>query len=254
MVRHELFHAIQYAYPALSQADENDSAATRWMIEGTATAAEQSSATMRRNREIVRRPITTPLTDLEYAYNTQDFWVYTGLARGQSLAYLQPIFTAGGTAEQVYTSLALDDAYWSWVKNQAIEKTERDIDDEVDADDGFEYPKCLLEPRLIQPRQFISYPTASAIESTLAPLQSAVVAITFEQAVPFVTVSAEAGAQDANLHYKIYDEEGLAGCADLPDDSPRTFRNMTASSVRFVVLSNVSASETLDFVVGVAGG
>jgi hypothetical protein len=261
-IRHEFFHAIQHAYPNLAlDWDDQDA---QWFIEGTATATERSSYPLKRRLmeiqdsipvTVTRHSISVPLTDYDDRYRAQDFWVYTALVRGQSAAYLQPIFEAGGTPDKIYSALSLGDAYWNWVKNQLFEKQEQDLDDEDDADDGFEYSKCVLEPSLADLTSSISHPTQSDITGTLQPLQSAVVPVLFEQAAPFVTVSAEAGKQNANLRYKVYDEEGLVGCADLPDQV-RTLRIPAADApaVRHVVLSNVSASEPLRFEVTVGGG
>jgi hypothetical protein len=249
-VRHEFFHAIQYAYPNLAL--DWDAPNVDWLIEGTATAAERSSSPLKRRIAETRHPITVMLTDFENRYRAQDFWVYTFLTRRQSIAYLRPIFEAGGTPEKIYSALALGDAYWAWIKNQAFEKTERAIDYEEDGNDGFQYPTCVLEHSLVDPPLGMYYPTERQIKGRLTPLTSAVVAITFEQPAQGVSVWAQTKYMSSDLRYKVYDQEGQANCAGVRDGERTLFINTPA--VRYVVVSNVSATDTLDFVVGVSGG
>ena len=145
-IRHELFHAVQWAYPKIGQGSPDD-----WVVEGTATAAVAFDTEMHRTsvfnyplRE-VDGPLESGLIDSDtwmkesgYPYETQDFWVYLFLAGGRNanLGTLDLFFKLGATTGSVANRLANDnnslllfrslgEEYWSWVKNQVMEKTVR---------------------------------------------------------------------------------------------------------------------------------
>lgn len=82
------------------------------------------------NRSLLASGRTTAAEWDTIAYQAQDFWVY--FANKQvpelGLGYLQPLFARGACtqaavdffAQDMKTSLGAE--YWSWAKNQAIEK------------------------------------------------------------------------------------------------------------------------------------
>ena len=135
---HELFHAIQFAYPALR------ANASSWELhrttEAAATAAELSlDGLTRSNRLLIGRdplPVTRGLwssakvTSFDYA--AQDFLVYLGRVIAPSdpqLEFMIPWFERGGLVADLDAVLqagttfnSLGDAYWQWVKNHAFEK------------------------------------------------------------------------------------------------------------------------------------
>jgi hypothetical protein len=251
IVRHELFHAIQAGYPRVAEDyfDPQTEELSRWTLEGTAAAAERSSFLMLRSPDFPLRPASEPLTSTEQLleYSTQDFWVYTGLEGAQTnhyIEYLKPIFEQGATPEHVAEAIPLADAYWAWAKNQVIEHHQPMID-------AFVNGPCQLENRTIDPSRmkFLSYPETSRAEGTLLPLSSTLVQIDVEVARAIMPVLASTSASGPDLRYKVYGEDE-AGCRIVPDGS-RTLLNVAAGSRIFVLVSNVSLSQELDFVVEV---
>jgi hypothetical protein len=268
--RHEMFHAFQQHFTALhsdflyinpldpKNASLSEKAAIeeyKWIVEGTAAAAEESGETMSRSSILNRdlHPINVALTASELfdgsnppshiEYHTQDFWVYFGLKNKLGLAYLKPLFELGATAAAVDkfftdehgTSLGAE--YWEWVKNQAIEKT-------IDFGGVLKNPGHI-ELDLIGTPQRLQYPPRDqlpAVEGTLPRLTSQVVQIDFsagESAETYtVTVAAAAvsGAADG-LKYKVC-KEGDTDFAAV-DDGPRIFNQEPTPFVACVILSNL---------------
>ena len=132
-LRHEYFHATQYAYKGINL---EYSSRGKYLKEGTATLAENSTATATvvdttRNPMPVDRPFEQ-LEDL-MPYRTQDFWDYleSRIAPGQGLNYLIKFFDSDpslGSISNTITSfkspttLNLRDAYWDFAQNQVFEK------------------------------------------------------------------------------------------------------------------------------------
>jgi hypothetical protein len=115
---------VQYAYPKR----EGNSDAKTWISEGTAEAAELSSAVMVRNGGLGWHSIFDNLTsnrDFD-AYQTEDFWVYYGLRRGLPLGYLHPFFEEGFTISDVDVSMGneVEAEYQAYVRNNVFTKEE----------------------------------------------------------------------------------------------------------------------------------
>ena len=141
-VRHELFHAAQWGFPAIkTQTEDFEVERWGWLIESTATVAEHSDAhTLRRTPIRSWRQIDELLAYSAghdafrqgIQYQTQDFWVYVGARVQQGLGMFIPIFQHGATpghVNGVFSDLSLDPdldslgaAYFAWTKNQAIER------------------------------------------------------------------------------------------------------------------------------------
>ncbi len=156
-----------------------------WIVEGTAAAAEDSAETMSRSQLLERalHPLDVRLTASHYLrddgpswieYRAQDFWVYFGLKNGLGLDYLKPLFARGASpdaansffAEEYQSSLGAE--YWSWVKNQAIEKT-------IDFDGRLTDP-CHVQTDLIGTVKQLLYPPIDAlawVDGSLGRLTSA---------------------------------------------------------------------------------
>ena len=128
--RHEYFHAVQYGYTEFLFSVRKD-----WVVEGTASASENSLNSFGRDTGRDLHQIDTSLKDNQdfIEYRAQDFWVYLGLlyeqsSAGVNLAYLAEIFSEGGDASAVDValqnnpnlplSLTLSEAYWRWARNQ----------------------------------------------------------------------------------------------------------------------------------------
>ncbi len=120
-LRHEYFHAIQYAY--------SDSA-TGWFKESTAVMAEDSLATMVRDTGRAVRDVDVQMNAKPQWYSLQDFWIYLGMRVNLGLADVIPFLEAGGDEAALDAVFASDypqlgslaEAYWAWVKNQSFEK------------------------------------------------------------------------------------------------------------------------------------
>lgn len=130
IARHEYFHATQYGYSAF-----RNSSKEKWVVEGTATASENSLQTFGRDLSRELHQIDTGLKEDQgfIEYEAQDFWVFLGLLYEQSsaginLGYMVDVFEEGKNADAVDRalrnspnyplSLGLGDAYWRWARNQ----------------------------------------------------------------------------------------------------------------------------------------
>lgn len=250
-VRHELFHAIQAAYPAVA-ADyiaPSRRELTHWTLEGSATAAERSGFLMVRNPDWPIHKVTEPMTSTvdTVEYHAQDFWVFTGLEGDQTdhyISYLRQILAQGATPEHVNNAMNLGDAYWEWAKNQALEHYQTMVG-------AFSRGACELDLRAVGDLTNInvmSYPSEQLVEGRLPPLTTAVVLIRTAIARASLYVDATTSGDEAEFRFKVYETEGLAGCRDLPDGS-RTLQDVPAEGSRFVLVSNLSVEETIDYAV-----
>jgi hypothetical protein len=236
-IRHELFHAVQHSYPALS-ADWNVDAAD-WLFEGTAVAAERSGASMIHSPRLDPRVIDLIL-DFPYqagtgvTYQVQYFWVHLGQTLGQPLSYLTGIFEAGGEPAEVDGALEdkLEDAYWNWVKNQIYEKTQGPLD-------RFENGPCELEIELAN-ITLIGYGPSSLnpliTNAAWAPLAATVYEVSFMEAIAGVSVRVLRGG--SGTQFKIY-KEGEGGCASIPDSENLNF-DAQGGDTLYVVVANSS--------------
>lgn len=232
VIRHELFHAIQYSYAGL-RTDWNVTD-VGWVIEGTAAAAERSLATMAHAPRLNTRAIDVELNHPHikgtfFAYQAQDFWVYWGQVLGQPLSYLISIFTAGGEAADVDAARGntLENSYWRWVKNQVFEK-------EHGPHNRFEFSPCELEFSLVD-ETLIQVPNPSPTRSAvLSPLSATVYVVTFAEQINQVNVQVLRGGPDTT--FKIY-QDGKAGCAAAPDAENMTL-DANPGDVLYVVVAN----------------
>ncbi|MDX1665044.1 MAG: FG-GAP repeat protein, partial [Candidatus Promineifilaceae bacterium] len=133
-VRHEYFHALQYAYDNV-RTDWANGDREQWIIEGMAEAAVNSGSAWARTDAFAIRPVDKGLrlTGGSLKYQAQDFWVFYGnnLVVG-GLERLKPILERGATYEDVIAEVVFHDAYTLWVRNQAIEKND-DMDNALGA-------------------------------------------------------------------------------------------------------------------------
>lgn len=242
VIAHEYFHAVQGSYWGPIQSPTVD-----WIVEGTATAAAGAPALQRDPDRPLRR-IDIGLMDRSwrkandpYAYEAQDFFVYLGLSKGESLAYLVDILLADPTAHGVNNAIGqrfqstLQAEYRNWAKNQVIEK-------EVDFDpDGPAGPKspwlqspCRIQREVIalprsNPPKFkyeLRYPAEDSLELDLGYLTTEVVKIEFANPdIAHVNVKVEVKGVAPSPFHKVYlnqtsDIEGMA-CRNLPE-GPRS--------------------------------
>jgi hypothetical protein len=259
---HELFHAFQFGGPSFGTQDtlvytdynEGSPDEVNWIVEGTAAAAEDSDQVMRRSVRLRRglHPVHKsllagdktrgPEERVGIAYQAQDFWVYFGnKTGGLGLGYLKELFERGANvdaavrffAEEHATTLAAE--YWSWVKNQAIEKT-------VDLDRALPDP-CRVEiprdaPVIGDDLPVLHYPGVeggpATLEGTLSTMTAAVVRVEVHSTVGRTLVTA--GQPAGGLAYKVY-VNGESGCGDRADNE-RLFESLTPEDTLYVVLAN----------------
>ena len=210
VARHELFHAVQYAYPKVGQG-RND-----WVTEGTAAAAVASDTEMHRTSlpvDYELRKVDVPLaapTDRSGesfdTYQAQDFWVYLLHSgdRNANLGALDSFFKLGATTRSVADRLAnndhslllfrsLGEEYWAWVKNQVMEKTVP-LESLPSPGDSLAN-SCQLEHALLGRQDAdaadISWPASKEAVVGLIHLQTKLVKIEVTETAGFVTVLAE---------------------------------------------------------------
>ena len=177
--RHELFHAVQFSYPEVRNNPYED-----WIIEASATAAENSDTGMERDLSRAYRVVDESLQSNRntIAYQVQDFWVYLGLSWDLGLDYLIDLFENGADTAAVETTLQSDwpggltlgDAYWNWARNQAYENHE-------DFGGPFLRSTCQPDPDVIT-LEVIDYNFGSPPGDqsyTLQPLESKLIEINF---------------------------------------------------------------------------
>ncbi len=250
-VRHELFHAIQASYTQLTL--DRDAAGleqTDWLVEGTATAAEESGVGfMARSPLTGLRRASDPLLDRAEgrAYAAQDFWVYVGLQGLQGdngLGYLRPILEQGATPEHADNAMNVGDAYWAWAKNQIFEHYQT-------MGGAFSVGECEFDTATYdgQAVKLINYPTKVTASGTLPPLTSAIVQITTTMARDTMPVGANTTGDRQNLRFKVY-RIGEPACWDKPD-GPRVLNDLPEGALRYVIVSNVSLTDDLDYTVWV---
>lgn len=255
-VRHELFHAIQAFYPNVAEdrINRRHSELTHWLVEGTATAAEKSSFIMLRSPDWNIRPATLPLTSTLALreYETQDFWVFTGLEGSQSdhyLSYLRPLFEEGATPEHVdqAATLELGEAYWEWAKNQVFEHHQPMID-------AFSSGPCQVEQAALDPVpiQVLPYPESYYVEGELPPLTSILVEVQVGVDRSLLPVGAGTTGDPLDLRYKVYEEyeDGETGCKEIAYGA-RILQNVSAGTKIYVLVANISLTDSLPYAVEV---
>jgi len=177
---HEYFHATQYGY-----SEVRDNPQHLWILEGTASASENSVNTMARDTGRSLHDADIPLTSSDelYDYEAQDFWVYLGLRWNEGFDYLIDLFERGANTNAVDVtlqqdwpdSLTLGDAYWDWVRNQTFEK-------QVDLGNLVLGVPCQLAPNVGGTMKFdYNYGSPPGPQSIiLEPLDSVVLEINFQ--------------------------------------------------------------------------
>jgi hypothetical protein len=255
VVRHELFHAIQYAYPNVKPSPDPTvpKSTDDWVLEGTAEAAIASDTEMHRSDHVWPRQLRRVDVKLAhergksgtpealYPYQTQDFWVHLFRAdwannRNFNLGELASFFERGATTASVADWLgnrpsvifaALGQEYWAWVKNQIMEKQE--------TFDGKLTSPCQLQQDLISLPAF-SYPAVQHVFGFFESLQSTGVRIDISQDVRFITVTAERSGEVSDLAFKVY-VEGAQDCVAIPEGA-RLFSSLPKGSILYVILAN----------------
>jgi hypothetical protein len=264
VLRHEYFHAIQYAYGNVYAAAQ-DKTRTQWerllwFIEGQATAAAFSGTHMARETAPPVRVIDFSLLDDKdlpgrrtalLEYRAQDFWVYLGRRLGRGLDYLIPFLEEGPLPADVDETLRdeigsadlpdLGTAFWEWSKNQVYEKTldlgnqvlgpscEFNID--VTTADGLVYDPHNLPP--------------SSSPYPLNPLASRVVKVMFEAPASY-TAYVQVQSPSPDVRVKAY-EDGKPDCQREPESRETRVDIQQGTPKSFYVLfSNTGFSQAVE--------
>jgi hypothetical protein len=264
-----MFHSFQHGFDpfhdkavSTSPLDAVALQDLQWISEGTANAAEESGATMARNKVAVPplHPIDRALTASDYrhiptadpkkpiiihesiAYTAQDFWVYVGNKPGRpslELGYLTGLFLRGASPDAAdalfreahQSSLAQE--YWAWVKNQAVEKTV-DFDDALGDPCHLDFPRDtpLIGTVPVLPHGNVEFPPEQ--KGTLSRLTAEVVRIIFVRDPGPITVTVE---PQPGLEYKVY-LNGESPCGSEIPDGERTFQALSIADMVYVLLAN----------------
>jgi hypothetical protein len=265
VTRHEIFHAIQNAYPDVRRQTTDD-----WVIEGTASAAEAATLdgvmhrtparSLRQVDVTLTRPRPTRVRVRPYPYEAQDFWVYlfrspnaAGVPRDLPLRELGSFFDRGASTASVADRLQnppgmtfrpLGDEYWAWVKNQVVEKTDVTFD-------GALANRCQIQASVVANPLLFSYAAASdhIYGHFDSGLDARVVIIEFPgteapdgqggiemRGLANATILAEGGGD--GLAYKVYRENDALDCQTDVQDGERVFAELEPGAIVYVVLAN----------------
>jgi hypothetical protein len=252
--RHELFHAIQFAFPNVRNNPLN-----LWVIEGTASAAEAWDGGIMHRSPYGLRVVSASLADEgaipgynDYPYEAQDFWVHLfrstspyGNRRNFPLGELVSFFNRGASTEAVADRMqnpanfsygSLGDEYWAWAKNQVIERTDVDFD-------GVLTGACTMSTLAgyITAHTYVPPVDSPTVNDVLvqfeAELMSRVVAVNIPAALQNATFTVQG---DASISYKVYlqGDPLVSDCRNCIDDGPRTFAELAAGATVHVLIAN----------------
>ena len=262
LMRHELFHAIQFAFPLIL----DDPGAARWVIEGTADAAAGwDGSVMRRRPNRDFRKVDSSLADdglttdtTWLPYNAQDFWVHLfrstgadGTRRNIPLGELNSFFELGATTQSVADRLAgsagpsfrsLADEYWAWAKNQAFEHTDVDFD-------GVLTNPCALGSEAGIVNYHVYSAGAEANEDELfvglnAGLLTKTTVVQFPSGLINAIIEVEA---PPGIQYKIYleNDPSVADCRGGVSDGDRMFAELLPNASVVVLIANTAHSDAV---------
>lgn len=137
------------------------------------------------------------------------------------------------TSQETGLSGTLASAYWGWVKNQLIEN-------EYPMQGRFQFGACRFELDLV------NSDVIGIIESTELPLRRTAVqprltATTYNNTFldDFPSVRVELLRAGMNTRYKIY-KQNNDDCLAIPESEARTFEDVTAGTVVYLVVANPS--------------
>ena len=251
-VKHEYFHSLQFAYPAVLN-DRSVGKQENWIIEGMAKAAEKSYNVdeMRCSESFGWEELhevdenLQSETDLN-EYFAQDFWVFGGQMFHKGIDYFISVLSAGATVDAVKLMLPgilnpLDDTYWRWAKNQFMEK-------DINFNDNALGQKCKLDKPVVKEKKIWLSDDAFK-EGTVPPHDSVVVEFRWTKDITqnLLTIwELKSMAPNYGLKYKVY-EERESNCGGAIPDGFRLLKDVTKGKTYFVLLTNVTTDQDLDF-------
>ncbi len=248
LIRHELFHAHQAAFPGAGS-DFLNLTKEKWIIEGIATVAEESDGL-----NLVRTPwrdlrsVDRPLQSIENVdeYEVQDFWVFLGQASGTALDSYLPLFQQGAKTEDVVNWIGSESAfqnwYWRWVKNQVM------VEENITFDNVLGQP-CTFQNEAVDNLRPYDLYNEILPPATLPPLTSHVVKVIFAPELDGLStirgwVLNGQYMVDPDLKYKIYVNGET--CSSI-DDGERRLYNIASANEYYVVVSNVNLTEPKEY-------
>jgi len=271
-VHHELFHAIQYAYPALRANWPS------WELgrttEAVATAAELSLDGLTRSswRLLGRDPMpvtrglwsSSSLKPTSYDYAAQDLLVYLGKVidpADPQLDFMIPWFERGGLVADLDAMLQADstfnslgDAYWQWAKNQAFEK-QVILGPDWHGEAVPNGEACSWSGHGDRKDVFFSAETwtwgGDDTDFTLGPLTSRVFELTLNPSDSSYVVTSTIDSTDSDIEFKFYGggEAGGEGCWNEARDSiPHTFHVGEEYVTGYLLVSNTNVETESDLI------
>jgi hypothetical protein len=254
---HEYFHATQYGEVLVRAGGAED-----WLIESTATVAENSTeptdvaTKLNRSEDYKPRQVHVGLMDTGtdddvVEYEAQDFWVYAGRTRGnKDLGALKLLFGLGGdndaadfTLRRVFGS-SLADMYWEWARNQAYEKNER-FADATGSNEVLGHPPCFIEEKTVVDSSIIVGPEFDQ-DIVVKPFSTKVVRFRtpFDLAWSFWSRGAYPQEDPSDIRVRFYNVEGAAcGGSAAIEDGSRIITSPFPGDY-YVVISNLNMSDT----------
>ena len=256
IIRHEYFHATQYAYSSVVQAQSRKG----WWIEGQASTMQTSFTSLKRANLGVRN-VDIEFTSDTGMYQAQDFWLYLAKSLNEGPDFLLPFLQNDPDAQSVNTVInnnypqlgGLGAVYWEWVKNQSFEKA-------IDIGNGVLGDNCDLTtnsggkfraitnnppPTRIDYTYAVSHPDFTM---TLEPLSSKVIPIDLS-ALPEVSYRAQVDVEtnDPFLMTKFYDSAhvGTTDCRPVPENRSHVIDiNAGQDRTLYLLISNTSLEES----------
>ncbi len=246
-IRHELFHAIQYAYPTIAQDPDWHQ---EWVMEGTAEMAGASVNAPHTTGAFGRRKVTDslhqvyPVDSGVIAYAGEEFWFYFLDEYSQPFSYLETIFVGGIELADVDATVGnLGMLYWDWIKNQAHEHYNL-TDGAFTAGDACKTVGVTADPNPLVPTTIVATTNEYTRDVFLLKVDSAIVKFKIQSVYggrsAIITVEDAAGQTAPN--FKVYDSrsDGADGSCQNVAEGERRIDNLRNGQEFTVVIANTS--------------
>lgn len=254
-IRHELFHAIQWAYPAFRS---NSDWTQTWVREGTAEAAAASINAPHTTGFFGDRTIRTTLLDTsgdELSYEGEQFWFYFLDEYMQPFGYLDTVFEGGAEPAEVDATIGnLGMVYWDWAMNHAHEHHNL-TDGAFTAADACKTVNSTVTPSPLVPSIITHLTNNYEVRGWLQPLDTEVVK--FEIQTIFggrsAIISVEDGSGQNFANYKVYDSrsDGANGTCEGVQEGERRIDDLRVGQEFTVVVGNADFTAGTNYTVKV---
>lgn len=250
-LRHEYFHALQYAYPEV-HADWLAGTEERWAIESSATIL--SASVVSGNGPAVVRDPGYPLRKVNRSamsvadtdeYELQDFWADLFRPSGTLVQPFQDLFTRGSSIDDVIDwrggAVPLGEDYLSWVRNQTMAEEGTD-------ENGDPVPTCTFRPGSVdQVKDLTDTVTSIPIE----PLTTVVYRWkwNFDYVLPVLRFWEfySRFQNDEKIRFKAYRGVEL-NCGSV-NDGFRRFENVLPGEEFYLVVSNIDPKQERQYLI-----